>query len=107
MATVTTTQVVDDIDGTPGASTIRFSIGRSRYEIDLAESNTEKLYEVLSPFISKARKAAPAAGTSKRVDAQRPNQTAVREWAKKKKIAVNDRGRVSNELVEKYIAAHS
>lgn len=103
MATVTTTQVIDDLDGTPGATTIRFSVGRSHWEIDLCEANTEQLYEALQPFISKARKAASGkAGT-----AQRPKQTLVREWAKLKGLPVSDRGRVSNDLVEQYRAEHS
>jgi nucleoid-associated protein Lsr2 len=109
MATVTITQVVDDIDGTGDASTIRFSIGRSGYEIDLSEENTEKLYAALSPFIAKARKA-PAAATAaggKRATAHRGNQTAIREWARENGYEVSDRGRISNELNELYQAAHS
>lgn len=107
MATVTTTHVVDDIDGTDGASTIRFSIGRSRYEIDLSEENLEKLYEVLSPYISKARKDPSARGAGKRGAARRGDQTTIREWARENGIEVNARGRISNDLVERYNAAHS
>lgn len=106
MATVTITQVIDDIDGSEGASTIRFSIDRSRYEIDLSEANAEKLYEALSPFISKARKAAgPAA--PKRTAVHRTNQAEIREWARSNGFTVSDRGRISKEITELYREAHS
>ncbi|WP_301851119.1 histone-like nucleoid-structuring protein Lsr2 [Rhodococcus pyridinivorans] len=104
MATVTTTHVIDDIDGTQGATTIRFSVGRSQYEIDLCEENADKLYEALGPFISKARKARPE--TAKR-DPDRIDQGLVRKWAQENGLAVNARGRVPNELVEQYKQAHS
>lgn len=101
MATVTTRHVIDDLDGSQDASTIRFSIGRSFYEIDLCETNTEKLYEALQPFIKKARKSSAVRPTT------RSEQTKIREWAKKNGIEVHDRGRLPKELVKQYHDAQS
>lgn len=56
MATVTRTKVVDDLDGSDGAKTIRFSIARAQYEIDLTPENVDGLYEALAPFITKSRR---------------------------------------------------
>lgn len=101
MATVTTTSVVDDFDKSPDAKTIRFSVERSHYEIDLKPENIEKLYEALAPFIKVARRA-----SSVRTSA-RPDQQKVREWAKEQGIAVSDRGRLSLDLVKQYQEAHN
>ncbi|MBM4574854.1 Lsr2 family protein [Rhodococcus hoagii] len=108
MATVTTTHVIDDIDGSTEATTIRFSVGRSHYEIDLSEENTDKLYEALQPFISKARKvSATTAAAPSRAARLRLEHAAIRQWAKENGINVNDRGRLPNDLIERYKAAHT
>ena len=101
MATVTRTSVIDDIDGSDNAKTIRYSIGRSHYEIDLGPENTEKLYEALAPFIKKSRKATSGRETS-RID-----QTKVREWAKEQGIEISDRGRLPKGLEKQYREAHA
>jgi hypothetical protein len=53
--------VVDDLDGSEGASTVTFAIQGKPYEIDLNEKNLEKLNKALQPFIDKARPAGSGA----------------------------------------------
>ena len=46
----------DDIDGTPGAETVLFSLDGKSYEIDLSEKNAEKLREAFAPWIGAGRR---------------------------------------------------
>ncbi len=46
----------DDIDGTPGAETVVFSLDGKSYEIDLSEKNAEKLREAFAPWIGAGRR---------------------------------------------------
>lgn len=98
MATVQTTSVIDDLDGSSEAKPVRFSIEKSEYEIDLSSANIEQLYDVLSPFIVKARRVKKI-GVERRV-----NDSQIREWAKSQGIDVSDRGRLPKGLREKYFA---
>ncbi|MGW6659627.1 histone-like nucleoid-structuring protein Lsr2 [Rhodococcus sp. NPDC055024] len=100
MATVARTKVVDDLDGSDGAKTIRFSIARAQYEIDLSPENVDGLYEALAPFITKSRRV-PA-----RLVQARADQSAVREWARKQGIEVSARGRMRKGLEAQYREAH-
>lgn len=115
--------LVDDLDGeTEGAETIDFAYRGRTYEIDLAEANGKRLDEALAPFIEAARVrpgTAPGAGRLRR----RPGQAAaprtgsakvrrtaeladVRAWAKQAGRKVNDRGRVPEQILRDYDAAH-
>ena len=52
----------DDIDGTPGAETVLFSLDGKSYEIDLSEKNADKLREAFAPWIGAGRRvSSPAA----------------------------------------------
>lgn len=46
----------DDLDGSEGASTVRFGLDGVAYEIDLSETNAENLREVFRPFTDVARR---------------------------------------------------
>lgn len=48
--------LVDDIDGTEGAETLRFGIDGQNYEIDLAGKNAEEFRKTLERYASKGRK---------------------------------------------------
>lgn len=98
----------DDIDGTPGAETVIFSIDGKSYEIDLSEKNAEKLREALAPWIGSARRvSAPAASEPRRRAVRRSGDTAdIRRWATENGIPVSSRGRISADLRARYEAAH-
>lgn len=109
-----TVSVVDDFDGTPAAETVKFSIDGKSFEIDLSRSNANELRRTLRPYVDCARTArrGPAARNG-RVTAARGrsrrrsegyDRNEVREWAKAHRIKVAPRGRISNEVVEKWKA---
>lgn len=49
--------LVDDMDGTEGAQTVRFGLDGQAYEIDLAGDNLEKFYVAIDKYVNVARKA--------------------------------------------------
>ena len=98
----------DDIDGTPGAETVLFSLDGKSYEIDLSEKNAEKLREAFAPWIGAgAPREQPAAAETRRRPARRSEDTAdIRRWAAENGIPVSTRGRISADLRARYEAAH-
>jgi hypothetical protein len=108
-----TVSLIDDFDGTEAAETVKFSIDGKSYEIDLSRPNANELRRTLRPYIDRARAArrTPAArrttkGTSGRRGPARRSEgydrTEVRAWAKANRIKVAPRGRISNDVVEKW-----
>src|SRR4029453_5854328 len=61
MAQRTIVQLTDDLDGKPipdgKGETIRFSLDRTDYEIDLAERNAKALRSDLAKYVAAARRA--------------------------------------------------
>ncbi len=100
----------DDLTGGPAEETLRFGLEGVEYQIDLNKENAEKLRKALEPFIavgsktnSRGRRPAGRPASS----AQRSNLTAkVRAWAKEQGYSVSDRGRIHQEIFDKYEAAH-
>jgi hypothetical protein len=56
MALRTTVTTTDDLDGSEGARTIRFSWQDTSYEIDLSDENRHQFMRVLEPYITAGRK---------------------------------------------------
>ena len=109
-----TVSVVDDFDGTQAAETIKFSIDGKSYEIDLSRSNANELRRTLRPYVDRARtasrsptgrrgKATRARGRPRRSEGY--DRSEVRAWAKAHRIKVAPRGRIANDVVEKWKAA--
>jgi len=101
--------LVDDMTGDEGATTRRFSLDGSDYEIDLNTANGAKLEKALAPFIEAGRKA----GHKRRVGVTKvtkPTSTtdknAIRAWARKspqfKGRKISDRGRVPQDVVDAF-----
>jgi hypothetical protein len=107
------TQLVDDLDGTVlengAGSTVRFSLEGRQYEIDLSDSNAQKLRSALAPFISAGRSTAGATRSSGARRSSRSNTgelAAIRSWAQGHGSTVGDRGRISAEVREAYERAN-
>jgi Lsr2 len=47
--------LVDDLDQSPGAQTIYFTVNGQEYEIDLSEENVERFNSALREFVDAAR----------------------------------------------------
>lgn len=116
MAVEITKRLVDDLDGKSTAeNTINFSVGDTRYEMDLSDPNAKAFEKDLERWIKAARKVGKATGAKRATrshhapavkidDAQAAH---VREWARGKDqdelrklarttgIEVADRGRLS------------
>jgi hypothetical protein len=106
MASRTTVELLDDIDGKPAAETITFGIDGHEFEIDLSEKNAKALRKVLEPFAGAGRRVSGrlTRGNAKAVATGVDNH-AVRAWASSNGIELSTRGRIPAEVIEKYRAA--
>ena len=102
---------LDDLDGGSAEESVSFAHDGVSYEIDLNKKNAAKLRDALATYVGSARKVTAARGTARRGrrTAGTPKVTdtaSVRAWARENGYEVNDRGRVSSEIVAAYEAAH-
>jgi hypothetical protein len=88
----------DDIDQSEGASTIRFTVEGQAFEIDLSDTNAERLARALEPFVRVAR---PVGKKS----ADNGESSLIREWAAQNGIELSPKGRIPSDIVSQYQAA--
>ncbi len=101
--------LVDDIDGGSADETVAFALDGVTYEIDLSKKNAAKLRDEFAPWVGSARKVTSTRGrrSGGRPRSGRSGDTAaVRAWARENGIAVNERGRISADVLAQYQAAH-
>lgn len=106
MAKTVSVVVTDDLDGTPDAETVAFSVEGQSYEIDLSQKNLARLQKSLQPFMEAGRKTALRKAVRSGRTAVRVDRAAVRAWASAQGLQVSERGRISAEVMTKYEAAH-
>ena len=101
--------LVDDVDGGKADETVTFGFDGTGYEIDLSSKNAKKLRDAVAPYLGAARKAGRVATAKARgrsggspAAADREQNQAIREWAKKQGLKVSDRGRIPAEIVERF-----
>lgn len=110
MARKVEVQLIDDIDGGPAVETVRFGLDGTMYEIDLSAKRAGKLRTDLQKFVNAARRVhTPRVATGRRGSARvarvDPAQNkAIRQWAKRKRIKLSDRGRIPRAIIEQYEA---
>ncbi|KEI43730.1 histone-like nucleoid-structuring protein Lsr2 [Saccharopolyspora rectivirgula] len=111
MAQKVTVTLVDDLDGGQADETVEFGLDGVNYQIDLSAENAAELREALADYVSHARRAGgrkkpgPRQGTARSggsTAADREQNQAIREWARKQGLKVSDRGRIPADIVEKY-----
>jgi hypothetical protein len=56
MATKTKVVLIDDLTGDPADTTVKFSLDKTEYEIDLSNDNASQLREAFSRYVNAARK---------------------------------------------------
>jgi hypothetical protein len=128
MAQRTIVQLTDDLDGKPipdgKGETIRFSLDRTDYEIDLTDKNAKALRDTLNKYVTAARRTrgdspssrgsggGRAAGGGRSRNGRGRGETSrdydpktVRAWAESQGIQVSQRGRVPADLIAKFQAA--
>ncbi|MBB2945725.1 hypothetical protein FB565_005483 [Actinoplanes lutulentus] len=105
-------KLVDDLDNGDADETVKFALDGIQYEIDLSEKNAAKLREVFEPYLNAgsrvARGGVVVGGRAARgrggATADREQNKAIREWAKKAGKDISDRGRIPQEIVEEFHA---
>lgn len=109
-----TTELVDDIDGSPATTTIEFGVGSKSYIIDLSETNAAAFNEALAPYIEHARRArrAPAnkrksRNSSEAARVKRQKNAEIRAWALENGVTVSKRGQLGQDTIAAYEAAHA
>ena len=114
MARKVTVTLVDDVDDTQTADeTLEFGLDGVTYEIDLSSKNAAKLRSSLEEWTAHARRTGGRKQrgtrpltTSARTPIDREQSAAIREWARKSGMKVNDRGRISQSIIDAYNAAN-
>ena len=104
--------LTDDLSGGDAAETLRFGLDGVSYEIDLNSKNAKKLRDSLADYVEAGRKVGRGGllvgGRSARsrsgVASDREQNRAIREWARKNRKQVAERGRIPQEIVEEYHA---
>ncbi|NNG40679.1 Lsr2 family protein [Flexivirga sp. ID2601S] len=97
----------DDIDGSPADETVQVGLDGRQYEIDLSAAHAAELRDNLAPFIQVARRSQTGRKTARptRAVPTGVDNAAVRAWAKAHKIEVSPRGRIAQQVIDKYLAA--
>ena len=109
-AMATRVMTVCDVCGSPAdGDTLRFGWSLTNYEIDLCETHREAVIDVMEMAATKGRRmGAPAQRVHVTTAAPKPreqvNTADVRTWAKRKRIKVNERGRLPDSIIERYLA---
>ncbi|MBP2371384.1 histone-like nucleoid-structuring protein Lsr2 [Pseudonocardia parietis] len=112
MAQVMSVRLVDDLDGSSADETIEFAIDGKEYEIDLTSAHASKLRDVLADFVSAGRRNSNQVRRGRRLTepgaprpvttADREQNQAIRAWARKQGIAVSDRGRIPQSVLNAF-----
>lgn len=104
MATKTNITISDDIDGTEGAKGVTFSVNGNSWEIDLSDKNFAALEKALDPYMKAGRKTGSA--RVRRSSGSGAEGAKIRAWATANGYEVSERGRISAEIREAYVAAN-
>lgn len=112
MAQKTVVELVDDLDGGKADETVAFALDGVEFLIDLSTENAARLRDSMAEFVGHARKV----GGAKRVkgaaprksstNGDKPDNQAIREWARSQGENIAERGRIPQALVVRFQEAH-
>ena len=109
MAQSVTVTLIDDLDQSQAAQTVRFGVDGTGYEIDLSDRHASELRSMLSRYIGAARRLrqAPARARPRpqhrtRTRADREQSRRIRSWAMDKGLLASPRGRIPRQVVDEY-----
>jgi len=111
VAKETITKLIDGLDGGRAHETVKFGLDGLVYEIDLSTKNATKLRKELAPFVERGSQISNRTVAASRrggvrgrgvASAEREQNQAIRDWAQRKGIAVAARGRIKQEVVDRY-----
>lgn len=110
MAQQTSIALVDDLDGSKAAETVRFGLDGKSYEIDLSKKNAAGLRKTIAMYVDSGRRIRSTSSSTKRTatTASGPGDAAsIREWAQSRGMTVSARGRIPVDIREQYESAHA
>jgi hypothetical protein len=107
MAQKVLVQFVDDLDGTSSedVATVQFGLDGVTYEIDLNETNAERLRKIYAEYIPAARRTGGRLKPGNRPGgpATRSGEAGqIREWALENGYELSGRGRIPSHVVDAY-----
>jgi hypothetical protein len=103
--------LLDDIDGAQADETLKFALDGTNYEIDLSARHADKLRRSLEKYVQSARRVGRGhvastgrarPGVPARSD--RVQNQAIRDWARRRGMALSERGRIPRAITEQYEA---
>lgn len=97
-------EVLSDISGEKGASTVTYSVNGQAYSIDLTEPEAKEFHNLFAPYI-----AVSAVGKRRgpRIRST-PEETAkIRDWAKANGLPLTPAGRVPSDTRQAYLEAQA
>jgi len=98
--------LIDDLDGSEAAETVRFGLDGTSYAVDLSEAHANELRDLLAPYVGVARKLSGQRRMARKAASGEPNAADVRSWARENGYDVSSRGRVPADVLQAYAAAH-
>lgn len=113
MAQVTLVQLVDDLDGTssPDISTVQFGLDGVSYEIDLTDTNADKLRQVFEDYVEAARRTGGRVKRGTRTSGGTASGSGeagqIRAWAQENGFELSNRGRIPAHVVGAYNQAQA
>jgi hypothetical protein len=113
MAKATVEILVDDLDGSPGAETVRLGWNGDWRELDLSKRNLAALDRVLSKYwnagrpVSNRSQARRRRAASSRSRSTRRDPKRIRAWASEQGIQVPARGRIPAAVERQFNEANA
>ena len=111
MAQNVTVVLIDDIDQSEAAETVRFGVDGTAYEIDLSARHASQLRSMIGRYIKVARRtqSVPARARQKprsrpRTQMDREQSRRIRSWAMERGLLASPRGRIPQHVAEEYEA---
>jgi len=111
MAQNVTVMLIDDIDQSKAAETVRFGVDGTAYEIDLSARHASELRSMIGRYIRVARRiqSAPARAQQKplsrpRTQMDREQSRRIRSWAMERGLLASPRGLIPQHVAEEYEA---
>jgi hypothetical protein len=101
-------RITDDLDGSPDAATIQFSLDGHVYEIDLGPRSEAKFRNVLAPFIDHATAVSNGRKTTRSRESDNPTMDhagrqragRARQWALDNGVELPARGRIARAVLD-------
>ena len=107
MAQNVTVVLIDDIDQSEAAETVRFGMDGTAYEIDLSADNAGKLRKDFAQYVDHARKGGGGGRRRRaRTGPGRERSAEIRAWARQRGHKVSERGRIPAQIIAEYEASH-